>query len=72
MNNDNKTTKSQDPNSVERLHDLGMMPDWAYYQQNGKSAMENYIAQKEEIRQRYVDQEDEPMILVSSEVKVEK
>lgn len=27
---------------LEYLHDSGQMPDWAYYQQNGKSASENY------------------------------
>ena len=26
---------------LEYLHDSGQMPDWAYYQQNGKSASEN-------------------------------
>jgi len=32
-----------DFNSIEWYHDNGYMPDWAYYQQNGKSAQENYI-----------------------------
>lgn len=27
---------------IERLHDSGNMPDWVYYQVNGKSAEENY------------------------------
>lgn len=30
---------------IEYLHDTGKMPDWIYYQQNGKS-QENYTAQK--------------------------
>lgn len=31
---------------IEYLHDRGLMPDWVYYQQNGKSAQENYNAQR--------------------------
>lgn len=31
---------------IEYYHNVGLMPDWAYYQQNGKSAQENYIQQK--------------------------
>lgn len=31
---------------IEYYHNAGLMPDWAYYQQNGKSAQENYIQQK--------------------------
>ncbi len=27
---------------MNRLHDSGKMPSWAYYQQNGKTAQENY------------------------------
>ena len=35
-----------DSQIVELLHDMGKMPDWAYYQLNGKSAQENYADQK--------------------------
>lgn len=28
--------------TIEYLHKKGSMPDWAYYQQNGKSPEENY------------------------------
>ena len=31
---------------TEMYHNMGLMPDWAYYQQNGKGAMDNYISQK--------------------------
>ena len=31
---------------IELLHNAGKMPDWAYYQLNGKNALENYIEQK--------------------------
>lgn len=27
---------------IEYLHDTGKMPDWIYYQMNGKSLQENY------------------------------
>ncbi len=27
---------------LEHLHDRGQIPDWAYYQQNGKSFEDNY------------------------------
>lgn len=27
---------------IDELHNSGKMPDWAYYQLNGKSAQENY------------------------------
>jgi hypothetical protein len=31
-----------DRNMIEWLWKAGKMPDWAYYQQNGKTAFENY------------------------------
>ena len=34
---------------IEWLHDNGKMPDWAYYQQNGKSAQENFNLQRKKI-----------------------
>lgn len=41
---------------IEYLHNTGKMPDWAYYQQNGGSAQENYNRQKLEQRQRMTQQ----------------
>ena len=41
---------------IEYLHNTGKMPDWAYYQQNGGSAQENYNRQKLEQRQRIAQQ----------------
>lgn len=35
---------------IEYLHDIGKMPDWAYYQQNGKTAQQNYAEQKRKLR----------------------
>ena len=34
--------KGMDKEQVELYHNLGLMPDWVYYQLNGKSANENY------------------------------
>lgn len=28
---------------IEYYHNSGLMPDWVYYQVNGKTAQENYI-----------------------------
>lgn len=33
---------------IERLHNSGLMPDWAYYQLNGRDAAENYMKQQQE------------------------
>ena len=30
------------PEQIEYLHSTGQMPDWVYYQQNGKSLQQNY------------------------------
>ena len=38
---------------IEYLHDIGKMPDWAYYQQNGKTAEENYRIQKQKQEAEY-------------------
>lgn len=37
---------------IEYLHDIGKMPDWAYYQQNGKTAQQNYTEQKRKMRKQ--------------------
>lgn len=37
---------------IEHYHDIGLMPDYAYYQQNGKTAQENYI---EQMKKRQAD-----------------
>lgn len=31
------------------------MPDWAYFQQNGKTAQENYVLATERAKQRIID-----------------
>ena len=66
---------------IEYLHDTGKMPDWIYYQQNGKSATENYTRIKNEMRRKWrekllmqrAEKEDldEPFeVSIKSEVKV--
>ena len=48
---------------IEWLHDNGKMPDWAYFQQNGKTAQQNYVEAtrraKEKILKRYREQQAE-------------
>ena len=52
----------------------GKLPDWAWYQLNGKSAEENLIEQRKKIYERFADQEDGeedvPQVSFISEVKV--
>lgn len=51
------------PEQIEWLHDNGKMPDWAYFQQNGKTAQQNYTEAtrraKEKILKRYEAQQEE-------------
>lgn len=44
---------------IEWLHDNGQMPDWAYYQQNGKTTQENWNEQHRKIIERYRQREAE-------------
>ena len=52
----------------------GLVPDWVWYQINGKSAQENWIEQREKMRERLADQQtaedDTPQFLFTSEVKL--
>lgn len=43
----NNVSLSQE--QIEYLHSIGKMPDWVYYQINGKSAVENYNQQKKDL-----------------------
>ncbi len=40
---------------IERLHSQGRMPDWIYYQVNGKSLQENFSSQMEKGQREYFD-----------------
>ena len=47
-----------DIETIERLHNSGKMPDWIYYQMNGKSAWENYAEQFNKIsKKNQIDRE---------------
>jgi hypothetical protein len=48
-----------DIKEIERLHDRGLMPDWWYYQVNGKSAEENFNAQHKKMMEEYMARERE-------------
>lgn len=64
---------------IEYLHNRGLMPDWIYYQQNGKSAQANYNEQKlkfaEECRRHKIERqrkEEEKALEAEMEKQVEK
>ena len=52
----------------------GLVPDWVWYQINGQSAQENWIEQREKMKERYTDQETaeeaSPQVTFTSEVKL--
>lgn len=43
---------------IEYLHQIGKMPDWAYYQKNGRTAQENYILHRHLRNQKIKMQND--------------
>ena len=51
-----------------------MVPDWAWYQINGKSAQENWMEQREKMFDTFANQEDAgediPHFTFTSEVKL--
>lgn len=70
MSNDIANKK---PNSqvVEFYRNQGKMPDWAYYQLNGKSAQENFNDWHDKRIQEIIDSEDDSVnVNIKSEVKV--
>ena len=71
------------PQEIEWLHDNGKMPDWIYYQQNGKSAEENFLAQRRKIlaetqqridaqRQRELQAQEQKQLEKKLEAEIEK
>ena len=40
---------------IEYYHDIGLMPDWAYYQQNGASPQENFERQRAKFKKQVLD-----------------
>ena len=64
---------------IEYLHNRGLMPDWVYYQQNGKSAQANFNEQTmkiiEDCRRREAEKqrkEEEKALEAEIEKQVEK
>lgn len=57
---------------IEYLHDSGKMPDWAYYQQNGATAQENYNRQIQAFRNRLRDKQKEEQQQKELEKRIEK
>ena len=43
------------PEQIDWLWRNGKMPDWVYFQTNGKSAQENYVLATERAKQRIID-----------------
>ena len=44
---------------LEYLHSIGKVPDWVYYQTNGDEPHWNYMRQKEAIRKKFLERENE-------------
>ena len=57
---------------IEYLHNSGKMPDWAYYQQNGATAQQNYNRQIQAIRNRLKDRQQEKQQQKEIEKQIEK
>ena len=61
---------------IEYLHDIGKMPDLAYYQQNRATAQENYNRQIQAFRnrmlERYQEEQQEKEIEKQIEDKLEE
>lgn len=56
---------------IEWLHDHGYMPDWVYYQQNGKSAQANWEEQHRKIYERIKMREEEQARQKQIEAEIE-
>lgn len=46
---------SEEQKQIELFHDIGRMPDFAYYQLNGKTAQENYNQQRKKRQQQALE-----------------
>lgn len=57
---------------IEYYHNSGKMPDWVYYQVNGKTAQENYIEIKNKNREKYRKQYIENFINSNNKENIEK
>ena len=59
-------------NYINYARKNGWVPDWAWYQLNGKSATENYIEQREKMYEKLQEAEEQPLpyIIFTKEVKI--
>lgn len=57
---------------IEWLHDNGYMQDWIYYQQNGKSAQENWIQQQKKILDQVRQREQQKKFEADLEKQIEQ
>ncbi len=44
---------------LEYYHNIGMMPDWIYYQQNGDDIQLNYMRQKDSFYKKFLERKNE-------------
>lgn len=56
---------------IEYLHDIGKIPDWAYYQQNGATSQENYNRQIQAFRNRITERQQQEQQQEEIEKKIE-
>ena len=59
-------------NYINYARKNGWVPDWAWYQINGKSATENYMEQREKMYEKLQETEEQPLpyIILTKEVKI--
>lgn len=59
-------------NYINYARKNGWVPDWAWYQLNGKSATENYMEQREKMYEKLQEAEEQtiPYIILTKEVKI--
>ena len=59
-------------NYINYARKNGWVPDWAWYQLNGKSATENYMEQREKMYEKLQEAEEQPFpyIILTKEVKI--
>ena len=59
-------------NYIKYARKNGWVPDWAWYQINGKSATENYMEQREKMYEKLQESEEQtiPYIILTKEVKI--
>ena len=57
---------------LEYLHSIGRVPDWVYYQTKGDDPHWNNMRQKEAIRKKFLEQENEQKLEKEIEKEIEK